>query len=166
MVWIVFGLAAAPSVALWTRIAERLGILASFAVACAIEAGGVLASVAWRSATGIFLATILVGGTFMGLTALGLVGARTLAAGDSRRVLAWMTAGFSLGQIIGPTFAGVVSDRLGGFTVPSIAAAGALLLAAGLVLSQPRPRPGCAATGEDRPMPPGGSPGSSSVLRH
>ncbi|HEY7577128.1 MAG TPA: YbfB/YjiJ family MFS transporter [Acetobacteraceae bacterium] len=160
MVWIVFGVAAAPSVALWTRIAERLGILASFAVACAIEAGGVLASVTWRSATGIFLATTLVGGTFMGLTALGLVGARALAAGDSRRVLAWMTAAFGLGQIIGPTFAGVVSDRLGSFTVPSIAAAGALLLAAGLVLSQPRPRPGSAATGEDRPMPPGGSPDS------
>ena len=89
-----------------------------------------LASVAWPSEIGMFLAAILVGGTFMGLTALGLVRARTLATGDPRRVLALMTGAFGLGQIIGPTFAGLVSDQLGSFTVPSMTAAVALLVAA------------------------------------
>ena len=69
----------------------------------------------------------------MGLNALGLMHARTLAAGDPRRVLASMTGAFGTGQIIGPAFAGVLSDRLGSFTVPSIAAAIALILAALLV---------------------------------
>jgi len=68
----------------------------------------------------------------MGLTALGLIRGRELAQGDPRRVLAVMTGAFGVGQIVGPALAGVVSDALGGFTVPSIAAAGALVLAAWL----------------------------------
>src|SRR4029079_11110729 len=68
VIWIVFGLAAAPSVAIWTRIAARLGVATAFALASLVEAGGVLASVAWPSEIGLCLAAILVGGTFMGLT--------------------------------------------------------------------------------------------------
>jgi predicted MFS family arabinose efflux permease len=133
VIWIVFGLSAAPSIALWTWIAARLGIPRTFALACLVEAAGVLASVAWQSTLGVFVAAILVGGTFMGLTALGLIRARALATGDPRRALALMTGAFGLGQIVGPVFAGIVSDRLGTFTVPSLAAVAALLLAAVLV---------------------------------
>jgi predicted MFS family arabinose efflux permease len=134
VIWVVVGLAACPSVALWTRIAARRGIPLSFAIACMVESVGVLASVVWSSPLGIFVAAILLGGTFMGLTALGLMRARALAAGDPRRTMASMTVAFGLGQIIGPTFAGIVFDRTGDFTLPSFAAAGALLLAAALLL--------------------------------
>ena len=84
-------------------------------------------------ATAVLVAAALLGGTFMGITALGLIHARGLAAGDPRRVMALMTAAFGLGQMIGPTFAGVVHDLGGGFTAPSLAAAAALVVAAGLV---------------------------------
>jgi predicted MFS family arabinose efflux permease len=133
VIWVVFGLAATPSVAIWTGIAARLGVPAAFALASVVEACGVLASVAWPSAIGLFLAAIMVGGTFMGLTALGLIRARALAGGNPRRALALMTAAFGLGQIIGPGFAGAVSDRLGGFAAPSLVAVAALLIAAALV---------------------------------
>ena len=132
MIWIVFGLAAAPSVALWAWIARPLGNPGAFALACVIEAAGVLASVSWQTTLGAFAAAVLVGGTFMGLTALGLVEARALAKSDPRRALALMTGAFGFGQIIGPVFAGIVSDRLGSFAAPSIAAVVALLVAAGL----------------------------------
>ena len=130
VIWIVFGIAAVPSVTLWTRLAQSIGIPAAFAIACIVEAVGVLASVAWPTTLGVFLAAILVGGTFMGLTALGLMGARARAIGDPRRALALMTGAFGIGQIIGPIFAGFVSDRLGSFTASSIVAALALLTAA------------------------------------
>lgn len=136
VIWIVFGLAAAPSVALWTWAAKPLGIPGAFAAACVVEAVGVLASVVWQTTTGVFVAAILVGGTFMGLTALGLVGARNLATGDPRRAMALITGAFGLGQIIGPAFAGFVSDRLGTFTAPSVVAAVALLIAAALAVKQ------------------------------
>jgi predicted MFS family arabinose efflux permease len=133
VIWIVFGLAAAPSVALWTWIARRFGTSSAFALACVTEAAGVLASVAWQTAIGILVAAILVGGTFMGITALGLIRARALTTGEPRRALALMTGAFGLGQIVGPAFAGTLSENLGSFTMPSIAAAVALLLAAALV---------------------------------
>jgi predicted MFS family arabinose efflux permease len=137
VIWIVVGLAAAPSVVLWSRLAQRIGIPAAFAIAALAEAVGVLASVVWPSTVGICLAALLVGGTFMGLTALGLVRGRELAQatvspGDPRRVMAAMTGAFGVGQIIGPTLAGVLSDALGGFAVPSVLAAGALVVAAWL----------------------------------
>ena len=111
VIWIVFGIAAVPSVTLWTRLAQPIGIPATFAIACIVEAAGVLASVAWPTTLGVFLAAILVGGTFMGLTALGLMGARARVIGDPRRALALMTGAFGFGQIIGPIFAGFASDR-------------------------------------------------------
>ena len=142
VIWIVVGLAAAPSVMLWSRLAQRIGIPAAFAIAALAEAVGVLASVVWPSVIGICLAALLVGGTFVGLTALGLVRGRELARGvvapgeqtvrDPRRVIAAMTGAFGVGQIVGPTLAGVLSDALGGFAVPSMIAAGALVAAAWL----------------------------------
>lgn len=129
-IWVVFGLAAAPSVTLWTRLARSRGPARGFALAALIEAAGVLATIAWRSIPGVFLAAVLVGGTFMGVTALGLVRGRQLGAGDARRELALMTSAFGLGQIIGPSFAGWLYDALGSLAVPSLAAAAALVLAA------------------------------------
>jgi predicted MFS family arabinose efflux permease len=133
-VWLVVGLTAAPSVALWTSVGKKIGIARAFALACGIEALGVAASVLWLAPPGILLAAALLGGTFMGITALGLVRARLLSGGDPRRTLAIMTAAFGLGQIVGPGFAGVVYDATGTLLVPSLAASGALLAGAWLVL--------------------------------
>jgi predicted MFS family arabinose efflux permease len=137
VIWLIVGLAAAPSVALWTWIAGRLGLARAFAIACLAEAIGVAASVAWGNIPGALLAAILLGGTFMGITALGLVLARRFSRGEPRRILALMTAAFGLGQIVGPTFAGFAHDATASFLLPSLVAAGALLLSAILVLRIP-----------------------------
>ncbi len=76
----------------------------------------------------------LLGGTFMGMTALGLISARRLSPGDPRRTLAVMTAAFGLGQVVGPTFAGVVYDATGSFLMPSLTAVSALLVGALLAM--------------------------------
>jgi predicted MFS family arabinose efflux permease len=130
----VFGLAAAPSVAVWNWIAARCTIPGAFALAALVEAVGVVASVAWPTAEGVFAASICVGGTFMGLTALGLMRGRELAGDNARQVLGWMTSAFGLGQILGPGFAGFVFDHTGSFVMPSIAAATALAISAASVL--------------------------------
>jgi len=132
-IWIVVGLAATPSVALWSWLARRFDTSTGFALAAITEAAGVLASVAWPTPTGIILAAILLGGTFMGLVALGLIRARELATGDPRRAIGWVTGAFGVGQIIGPVFAGALADRLGDLSVASYAAAVGLVVAAFLV---------------------------------
>jgi predicted MFS family arabinose efflux permease len=138
-VWLVVGLSAAPSVALWTWIAGRYGIAHAFAAGCLIEAVGVAASVLSSSLIAVIAAAALLGGTFMGLTALGLAAARRLASGDPRRALAVMTASFGFGQTVGPSFAGFASDWTGSFVLPSLAAASGLVVAAVLALRIDRP---------------------------
>ncbi|MEE2981403.1 MAG: YbfB/YjiJ family MFS transporter, partial [Pseudomonadota bacterium] len=138
VIWLVVGLAAIPSVALWTWIGRRWGNDRSFTIACLVEGAGVALSVLATSAAAIIASAALLGGTFMGITALGLIHARGLSAGDPRRTLALMTAAFGVGQMIGPTFAGVVFDVGGSFTAPSLAATAALFIAACLVVNPRR----------------------------
>jgi predicted MFS family arabinose efflux permease len=134
LIWLVVGLTAAPSVARWTWVGAKIGIARSFAFACGIEAVGVAASVLWLTPAGVLLAAALLGGTFMGITALGLIRARHLSSGDPRRTLAVMTAAFGLGQIVGPVFAGIIYDATGTFLVPSLTAVSALLVGALLAM--------------------------------
>ncbi len=131
-VWLCVGLAAAPSVALWGWAGQRWSHERAFACACLVEALGVLLSVLGGGIWPVLAAAILLGGTFMGLTALGLVNARRLSPGDPRRNLALMTAAFGLGQMTGPPLAGLLHDGSGSYLTPSLLAAAALVAAAAL----------------------------------
>ena len=131
LVWLCVGLTAAPLAPLWVWAGRRWGSERAFATACLIEAGGVALSVSG----GIWLLLLgagLLGGTFVGLTALGLVKVRRLSGPDPRRNLALMTAAFGLGQMVGPTLAGVLHDSLGSYLAPSLLAVVALVAAAAL----------------------------------
>jgi predicted MFS family arabinose efflux permease len=150
-IWMVVGLSGAPSVAVWLRLEKVMGVLNAFALACIVEAAGVLASILWVSAAGILTAAVFLGGTFMAITALGLMAARDLAPSSADRSIAWMTAAFGAGQIVGPSFAGLLFDRTGSFFAPSLAAAGALIIAAGLSLYAAARRGGEAARLPDLP---------------
>jgi predicted MFS family arabinose efflux permease len=131
-VWVLFGLAAIPSVAVWTWLGQRIGIMNAYGVACIVEAVGVAASVEWVTIPGVCVSALVLGGTFMGLTALGFMAARILSAENSHQALGRMTASFSIGQMAGPTLAGFLSEQSGSFRVPSLIAAAALIAAAGL----------------------------------
>jgi predicted MFS family arabinose efflux permease len=132
VIWVLVGLGAMPSVYLWQALARRLGTARAFAIAAVIEAASVTASVGGAGPVAVAVAGVLLGGTFMGLTVLGLRRGRELARGDPRPVMAALTSAFGIGQIAGPAVAGVISDQTGSFLAPSILAALALLLAAHL----------------------------------
>ncbi len=134
VIWLIVGVGAVPSVALWTWVALRWSDRVAYGVACVIEAVGVALSVLSDKPAMLMLAALLLGATFMGITAVGLVSARARVTGDPRPILALMTAAFGLGQMIGPTFAGYLFDQTGSYFWPSLTAAAALLLAAVLVI--------------------------------
>jgi len=133
LVWLLVGLAAAPSNLLWMRIAARMGPWRTMTLAYLLEAIGVAAVVTGNSLSMILLGALLLGGTFMGITALGLTTARSLSQRASGPVIARMTAAFGLGQIVGPAFGGWLAEQSGGFAWPSAFAALALLGAAAIV---------------------------------
>jgi predicted MFS family arabinose efflux permease len=133
-VWTLFGLAAIPSVTIWSWLGKRIGVLSAFAAACALEAVGVATSVEWMTIPGVCLSALLLGGTFMGITVLGFMAGRILSTGNPHRTFARMTASFSVGQMVGPMLAGFLSERFGDFRVASLIAAGALVVAAALAI--------------------------------
>lgn len=139
-VWMAAGLAGAPSVWLWSRIARRVGLATAFGIGCMVEAVAVVASVAVGGYGAQLLAGALLGGTFIAVTAIGLQIGRSLAGDAPRRALAIMTAAFGVGQIIGPLLAGIAADSTGSFFVPSIGAAAALFASGLIGLSATRPR--------------------------
>jgi len=136
-IWVMFGLSAAPSVALWTAFARRWGIRRSYAIAAFVQAIGVALSAMWLTPATVIAASVVVGGSFMGLTSLGLLAARE-GGGDPRGRIALVTAVFSAGQILGPAFAGYLYDHTGSLAGPSWAAAAALVVAGLLTFRQDR----------------------------
>lgn len=133
LVWLVVGVTGAPSNYLWLRAAQRFGPWRALIAAYLLEAAGVAAAVSAHSLALVMLGAGLLGGTFMGITALGLTTARGLSPGASGPAIARMTASFGIGQIVGPAFGGWLAERSGGFGLPSLAAAAALVAAAVMV---------------------------------
>jgi MFS family permease len=125
LAWPVFGAAAAISTVLvsWRLAgANRLRVWASAHLLMAV---GVLLPAVWTSLASVTLAALLVGGTFMVITMVGMQEARARAEGQATRVLGRMTAGFALGQLAGP----LVSAGIARLTATD---AGALRLALAL----------------------------------
>ena len=132
LTWIVFGLIAAPSVLAWQRLALRLGMFPTLRLAYGVEAVGVLLAGFGPGHVALVTGGALLGGTFMGITALGLMAARQIATSHQGRAIGWMTASFGLGQLLGPAMAGRLAQMTQGFEAPSLIAAS--LLFGGIVL--------------------------------
>jgi MFS family permease len=118
LAWPVFGFTAALSTLLagWTmRRASRLQV---WAVSHTIMAIGVLVPSLWPSGVAIAVSALLVGGTFMVVTMVGIQEIRARAHGEPTALVGRMTAAFAIGQIAGP----ITSSLL--LRVPAIAANG------------------------------------------
>ena len=131
--WVVVGLAAAPSTIFWQQAARKFGVQRAAVSAYAIQAAGILLSIRASTPVTAGLAAISFGGTFLGIVSLVMSEGNRRAGNDGRRVAAILTACFSIGQVAGPTLAGLVADR-GGFEIPLLLAAfsvfvGGLLIA-------------------------------------
>lgn len=133
IIWLVVGLAAAPSVWFWSIIARRMGLIAAYAVAFIVEAVTIAIGIFSPTITGLLVTAVGLGGTIVGITALGLMAAGDLSRRDPRLTMALMTASFGLGQVVGPTFGGVIADRTGSLALPSLIASAVLIIGALLV---------------------------------
>lgn len=132
--WFLAGLAAAVSLLVWRPFMRRFGLAAVFVAGLLVEAAGVLASVLLPLPAAPLVGGVLLGATFLMITAYGLRIGRLLAPQSPRRALAFMTAAFGVGQILGPLVAGAMAERTGSFTAPTVIAALALFAAVLVVL--------------------------------
>ncbi|MDO9414890.1 YbfB/YjiJ family MFS transporter [Pararhizobium sp.] len=128
--WFITGISAAVSVHLWNRAVPRFGLLWIYIAGLLIEALGVFSTVVLPLPAAPLIGGVLLGATFIMITAYGLQIGRMIAPNSPRRALALMTAAFGVGQIAGPAVAGWLAGRTGSFTLPTLLAALALIFCA------------------------------------
>ncbi len=133
LAWFFTGCAAALSLVAWHPLATRFGLSKSYVAALIALALGVVGSVLLPPVGGALFGGLLLGATFMAITAYGLQIGGALVPESPRRALASMTAAFGVGQIVGPLVGGFVAERSGSFALPTVIAAA--MLVASVVLA-------------------------------
>ena len=132
--WPAFGLAAAGSTFAAALLRRRCFTDRGLWIAGHLAmAAGVVAPLAWRGLGGIVASALLVGGTFMAVTMVGMQEARRVAGADSRPLIAAMTAAFAAGQVAGPLAVSALAARGAGFA-PALWIAAAVLVASAVAL--------------------------------
>jgi MFS family permease len=126
--WVAVGLAAVPSTIFWPHLARRIGTKQALLFAYAIQAAGILVSTQATSIVEVLFAAVTFGGTFLGIVALTIAEGSLRMAHEGRRAAAFLTACFSVGQMLGPVIAGMLADRQYGFTIPLLLAAVSVIL--------------------------------------
>ncbi|GAA3323248.1 hypothetical protein GCM10020331_046350 [Ectobacillus funiculus] len=81
----------------------------------------------------LVISALLFGATFMGITTLATTLARQMNPSNSSRIIGNLTAIYAVGQMIGPTIAGVLSSFTQDFNGALIEAASVVLVGAGLL---------------------------------
>jgi predicted MFS family arabinose efflux permease len=123
-VWLLVGLAAAPSAALWARFTGRFSYAALIVAALVLQAAGI----AWAgtgNSVAALAGAVLFGGTFIGISTLALAAGRALQFPGA---VALLTTGYSVGQIVGPVAVAPLLHN--GFQQALLAGAAVVLLAA------------------------------------
>ena len=132
--WFIAGLTAAVSIAAWRPFLRRWGLAVTYMAGLLTEALGVVATVMLPPALAPLIGGVLFGATFIVVTAYGLQIGRQLSPQSPRKALAFMTAAFGIGQIVGPLVAGAMAEATGSFAAPTLTAAAALVVCMLLVL--------------------------------
>jgi predicted MFS family arabinose efflux permease len=128
--WPVFGAAAALSTWAASRWLHAMDNRRLWAISYVLMAIGVVLPALWPALPAILIAALLVGGTFMVVTMLGLREARAVAGEQATGFIAAITAAFAVAQIIGPVVVSAVVHLHDGLAAALAAAALVLLVAA------------------------------------
>ncbi|MGB4120413.1 MAG: YbfB/YjiJ family MFS transporter, partial [Burkholderiaceae bacterium] len=100
--WLVTGLAAAPSVYLWDRIARRAGELPALIAAYTGQIASVVLPALSDHWIAALLAAALFGGTAIGIVSMTLAFVGKRSPKNPGKAMAQLTLGYGAAQIIGP----------------------------------------------------------------
>jgi len=126
--WIVIGLAAAPSTLLWAELAKKTDIKVSLILAFALQALGILLTVAIPNQVSVLIGGALFGGTFMGITSLTITLAGKMKPENQMEAIGELTTVYAIGQILGPIVAAYLQKNVNSLA-PSFFAASVLIVA-------------------------------------
>lgn len=134
-VWVIVGLAAAPSCFLWDRVAGALGQIPALILAYALQIVSILLPVLTENSALNLFSAMLYGGTFVGIVSLTLSLVGRCFPENPAKAMARLTLSYGVAQIVAPAMAGYIADMTGSYqgslTIAAVVmAAGILLLVA------------------------------------
>lgn len=135
IVWMVVGLCAIPSCILWSTAANKWGFVKSLVMAMLIQAIGIVLPVIWLSKMSLLVSATFFGATFMGITTLATTLARQMSPSNSSKTIGYLTTYYAVGQMIGPTIAGILLSITKSYNAALIGAAGVVFIGALLLLT-------------------------------
>ena len=114
-VWFLVGITGIPSVFFWNWFGSKIGNDIGLFLANLILGLGVLFSVLINNQFGIIFSCILFGLSFIPITSMCLLEGQKRFSGSFIVSTAILTFSFSIGQMIGPYFSGLLTDYYGSF---------------------------------------------------
>ena len=132
--WPIFGAAAMGSTLGTTMLRGLITDRRLWIVSHLVMAIGIALPIVWSGIAPIMLAALLVGGTFVVITMIGMQEARGYAGARATPLMAAMTSAFALGQIVGPVLVSLVV-AVGGHVSMALAIACVALLVSAYALS-------------------------------
>ena len=115
LMWMLVGLAAAPAPLLWDRLARRWGDLHALQTAYVMQIGGILLPVLSGSLIAAVASALLFGFTFIGIVSLVLTMVGRRYPSHPAQIMARLTLGYGIAQIIAPVIAGELAQQSGTF---------------------------------------------------
>ncbi len=130
LVWFVAGLAAIPSCIICSKLAQRFGYVKILLISMVVQAVGIaLPAIATNTIT-LYISAFIFGATFMGITTIVTTLARHIVPVNSHQILGYLTAGYALGQMVGPTVAGVLANATNSYQYSLVGAATVVIIGA------------------------------------
>jgi predicted MFS family arabinose efflux permease len=128
LVFLVIGLAGAPSCIVWDLIARRSGEINALIIASILQIVGILLPVWPGGLVCAFAGALLFGGTFVGMVSLVLTVAGRYYPTRPAKMMGRMSLAYGAAQITGPAITGALAARLGSYDVGLYLAAGVMVI--------------------------------------
>lgn len=128
LIFLVIGLAAAPSCFLWDLVARRIGGLNALLIAAVLQIIGILLPVIGGGLLVAMAGAVLFGGTCMGIVSLVLSMAGRYYPTRPAKMMGKMTIAYGVAQIIGPAITAQIAAIFGSYAAGLYIAAGVMLL--------------------------------------
>ncbi len=126
-VWVIVGLAAAPSSFAWDRIARARGEIAALLLAFGLQTVSIVLPALTANLALNLLSAVLYGGTFVGIVSLTLTLIGRRFPDNPAKAMARLTLSYGVSQMAAPALAGYIAASTGSYR-------GALMLTAAVML--------------------------------
>jgi len=126
--WLLVGLSATIAAFLWDRLARKYGSLIMLKLAFAIAVVSNITLATSYTLASTVVSSILFGLAFIGIVSLTLSTVGRLYGLKASQIMAQLTLGYCIAQILSPILAGVIAEATGSFRLPLYIVSGIMVV--------------------------------------